>query len=208
MNCFDRYRPKSRLWTAGAESAIQITFLVCPHFTVITFYHRMRNLFWWSFTIDALVKSHPSQNDLINESRIYGGCKLTFMNFFNFWLCSSRYKKDFLTPLSKLSQASLVKIFHFSDEWKVVSMAPPWGGHKSWGIYSDILAMASRLNTLYELVDMYNHLDTLESLQQFWGISDTFDVFMTSSMSDLYVILQFFAKASVIKCVETHDFQM
>ena len=39
----------------------------------------------------------------------------------------------------------------------------------------------------------YTHLDTLESVKMFRGISDTFDVFMTSSMPDLSVILQFLA---------------
>ena len=34
-----------------------------------------------------------------------------FTNFFDFWLCVSRWEKYFLTVLSKLSQASLVKIF-------------------------------------------------------------------------------------------------
>ena len=36
--------------------------------------------------------------------------------------------RTFLQVLSKLSQASLVKMFHFSDEWKVVSVAPQRGG--------------------------------------------------------------------------------
>ena len=53
---------------------------------------------------------------------------------------------------------------------------------------------------------MYTHLDKFESLKKFWGISDIFDLFMTSSMWDFYVILQFLATASDIKCVETHDF--
>ena len=37
-----------------------------------------------------------------------------------------RYEKYFLKELSKLSQASMVRIFYLSDssEWKVVSMAP------------------------------------------------------------------------------------
>ena len=37
---------------------------------------------------------------------------------------SLRYEKDYLPVLSKLSQASMVKIFHFSAEWKMVSVAP------------------------------------------------------------------------------------
>ena len=51
-----------------------------------------------------------------------------FTIFFDFRLRSLRYEKDFLPVLSKLSQASMVKIFHFSDEWKVVSVAPQRGG--------------------------------------------------------------------------------
>ena len=40
-------------------------------------------------------------------------------------------------------------------------------------------------------LDIYNPLDTLESVEKFWGISDIFDVFMTSSMSNIYVICSF-----------------
>ena len=53
-----------------------------------------------------------------------GGCTPPFTIFLDFRLRSLRYEKDFLPVLSKLSQASMVKIFHFSDEWKVVSVAP------------------------------------------------------------------------------------
>ena len=58
----------------------------------------------------------------------------------------------------------MVKIFHFSDEWKVVSVAPQREGvtprgvytpHKSRGVFSDILATAIRLNTLYGLETLY-----------------------------------------------------
>ena len=55
---------------------------------------------------------------------------------------------------------------------------------------------------------MYNYLDMVESLKRFQGLSDIFDIFMTSSMSDLFVILQFLATGSVIKCVETLDFHI
>ena len=55
------------------------------------------------------------------------GVYTPFTNFFDFRLRSLRYEKDFLPVLSKLSWASMVKIFHFSDEWKVVSMAPQRG---------------------------------------------------------------------------------
>ena len=57
-------------------------------------------------------------------------------------------------------------------------------------------------------LDMHNSLDTLESFKKFGGISDIFDVFMTSSMSDFFVILQFLATASVMKFVETLDFHI
>ena len=55
---------------------------------------------------------------------------------------------------------------------------------------------------------MYNPLDTLESFKKFRGISDIFDVFMRSSMSNFFVILQFLATVSVIKSVETLDFHI
>ena len=64
--------------------------------------------------------------------------------------------------------------------------------HKFWGVF----------------LDMYNYLDTLELVRKFWGISNIFDVFMTSLMSDFLVILQFLATASVIKFVETLDFHI
>ena len=54
-------------------------------------------------------------------------------------------------------------------------------------------------------LDMHNHLEALESLKKFSDISHIFDVFMTYSMSAFYIILQFLATASVIKCVETFD---
>ena len=57
-------------------------------------------------------------------------------------------------------------------------------------------------------LDMFNHLDMLEFFKKFWGIFDIFDVFMTSSMSQFFVILQFLATASVIKFVETLDFHI
>ena len=57
-------------------------------------------------------------------------------------------------------------------------------------------------------LDMRNHLDTLESPKKFSGIPDIFDVFMTLSMSDVFVILQFLATTSVMKFVETFDFQI
>ena len=66
------------------------------------------------------------------------GFMIPFTIFFDFRLRSLRNEKDFLPVLSKLSQASMVKMFHFSDEWKMVSMAPQRGvytPHKSRGIF-------------------------------------------------------------------------
>ena len=77
--------------------------------------------------------------------------------------------------------------------------------HESWGVFSDTVAIASKLYTLHELETWY---DKVESLKKFWGISDISDVFMTLSMSDFYVILPFFATASVKKIVETLDFHI
>ena len=76
---------------------------------------------------------------LMGEGFMGGMYTPPFTIFFDFRLRSLRYEKDFLPVLSKLSQASLVKIFHFSDEWKVVSVAPQRGGctppHKSRGVF-------------------------------------------------------------------------
>ena len=56
-------------------------------------------------------------------------------------------EKDFLQVLSNLSQTSLLKLL----ERKVVSVAP----QISRGVFSDILATASRLNTLYGIGTLY-----------------------------------------------------
>ena len=65
---------------------------------------------------------------LMGEGFMGGGVHPPFTIFFDFQLRSLRYEKDFLSVLSKLSRASMVKIFHFSDEWKVVSVALQRGG--------------------------------------------------------------------------------
>ena len=72
--------------------------------------------------------------------------------------------------------------------------------------FSDILATASRLSTLYGLETL--HVQSSRHLgitQQVLGISEIFDVFMTSLVLDFFVILQFLATASDIKCFETLD---
>ena len=90
-------------------------------------------------------KTHYS---VFNGRRIYGGgVHPPFTIFFDFRLRSLRYEKDFLQVLSKLSQASMFRIFHFPDKWKVVSVAPKredvlvlWATrplrHKTWIIAS------------------------------------------------------------------------
>ena len=60
-------------------------------------------------------------------------------------------------------------------------------------------------------LNIYNPLDKLELFKKFGGISDIFDVFMTSSMDfslDVFVVMQFLATASVMKFVETLDFHI
>ena len=90
-------------------------------------------------------------------------------------------------------------IFQMSERWFL------WQP-KGVCVFVCVCAIASRLNTLDLKLDMCNYLWTSESLKKFRGISDIFDVFMTSLMSDFYVNLQFLATASVIKCVETFEF--
>ena len=66
---------------------------------------------------------------------------MNFTNFFDFWLRSSRYKRYFLPVLSGICGEN------FSDEWKVVPVAPQRGDvhpDKSRGVLSDILVTASR----------------------------------------------------------------
>ena len=55
---------------------------------------------------------------------------------------------------------------------------------------------------------MYHDRGTFESFKKFCGISDIDDVSMTPSMSDFYVVLPYFATASVIKVIETFDFHI
>ena len=87
-----------------------------------------------SMDVDGLIlitfQNHAKMTIPFNGRRIYAPspCTPPFTIFFDFRLRSLRYEKDFLQVLSKLSQASMVKIFHFSDEWKVVSVAPQRGG--------------------------------------------------------------------------------
>ena len=73
-----------------------------------------------------LVQFQP--HSLMGEGFMGGCTPPPFPIIFDFRLRSLRYEKDFLPVLSKLSQASMVKIFHFSDERKVISVAPQRGG--------------------------------------------------------------------------------
>ena len=78
----------------------------------------------------------------------------------------------------------------------MVSLAPQRGRcttpHKSKGVFSDILTTASRTNTLYGLETRYiqssRHVGIIKKVLR---LIRHFDVFMTSSMSDFYVNLQF-----------------
>ena len=79
-----------------------------------------------------------------------------FTNFFDLWLRSSRSENDVLQVLSISYQTYLVRIFEMSGWWFLWHpkgrCTPP---HKSWGVFSDILATASRLNTLYRRETWY-----------------------------------------------------
>ena len=67
----------------------------------------------------------------------------------------------------------MVQIFHLSDEWKVVSVAPQRGGGCTPPInlevfFTHILATATRLNASYGLETLHaQSSDTLESLKKF-----------------------------------------
>ena len=75
----------------------------------------------------------------------------------------------------------------------------PW--HPKGGVHPPINLEAFLKEILAKALKlcMYNHLDMLESSEKFCGISDIFDVFVTSSMSDFFVILQFLAAAKCHK---------
>ena len=122
----------------------------------------------------------------------------------HFWFLTSFFKiqKDFLTELSKLFQASLFQNFYFSDEWKVVSWHPKGGctpSIKSLGVFSDILATASKLNTLYELETFHIHSSRhVIYIEKVLRHIQHFVVLMTSSILGFYIVLQFLATASDI----------
>ena len=114
-----------------------------------------------------------------------------------FWFLASfsKKRKGFLPVLSKLSQASLFKIFQMRRRWFPCTPPPL----KSWGSFVrdiDYSKHVKRFVWTWTLTHTH-HLGTLESWIKFCGISDIFDVFMTSSMSDVDIILQFLAIASV-----------
>ena len=98
---------------------------------------------------------------------------------------TSRFEKDVLQVLSKLYQTYLVTIFEMSGWWFLWHpkgrCTPP---HKSWGVFSDILATASRLNTLYGLETLHAQLSrhveitqkVLRHIRHFWRIYDVINV--------------------------------
>ena len=67
------------------------------------------------------------KEEALNGRVIYGGVHPLYDFLF---ICDFVHEKDFLQVLSKLSQASIVKVFHFSDEWKVVPWNPVHQGSK------------------------------------------------------------------------------
>ena len=92
----------------------------------------------------------------------------------------SRYKKDFLPVPSKLSQASVVRIFYFSDKWKAVSVAPKEGCTpppiNPEVFFSDILATASGLSLCMDLkFNMCNKVKQIYHCKSF----DAYPTFLT-----------------------------
>ena len=70
------------------------------------------------------------------------------------------------------------------------------------------LRMISKEKYVRSYVQSRPWVDTLDSSNKFWGLSNIFYVFVTSAMSDSYGILQFLATASDGKCIETLYFDI
>ena len=117
-----------------------------------------------------------------------GDVHSSFSIFLDFWLRSSRHEKDFLPELSKLSQKSMAKIFIFQMSRRWFSWQPKGGmvytPPKSRGVFSDILATANRLNTMYGLQTWYAKSSrqveitqkVLRHIRHFWRIYDVINV--------------------------------
>ena len=71
----------------------------------------------------TVMSAEQFKRRLMGKGFMWGGDVTPFTNFFDFCLRSSRYDNKYLPMLSKLSQASLVKIFQISGGW--VSWHPP-----------------------------------------------------------------------------------
>ena len=128
-----------RLNVFSPFSWFEITVMpsILSQITVVpsTFFMKLRifvSVVWFHHRIPC--KIYLDHRSLLMEEGFMG----PLYDLFDFRLRSLRYEKDFLSVLS-LSQASMVKIFHYSDEWKVVSVAPQRGGctppHKSRGVF-------------------------------------------------------------------------
>ena len=128
-------------------------------------------------------------------------------NFFGSCLSSLRYERHFCKCYQYYLKRYPNKSFCFCDELKVSSVAPQRvGGCTSPHIlecFSYIMAMERELDTLHRLF-IYTHLHTLTCCKRSQGISRSFDVFMTSSMSYFYIILcilHVLSKANILYCV-------
>ena len=118
------------------------------NFTERARYNLEMILYYWKqyiFILKHPPVMHPSTfygplgglwNSILMGEGYMRGVYTPFTIFYNSY--SSRNEKDFLLVLLKLSQASIVKIFHFSDEQKVVSVVPKRGctpPHKSRSVF-------------------------------------------------------------------------
>ena len=104
----------------------------------------------------------------MGEGFFGGGAVLPLCDFFWFLISFFKIRKWLLSVSLKLSQASLVEKFPFfpfpffrlveggfrgNPKGDVPKGVPTQ--HKSWGVFSDILATASRFNSLYGLEAWY-----------------------------------------------------
>ena len=135
---------------------------------------------YFSYLEDRSQKSKK----FINGKKIYRGYTPPSKNFFISEFVLQDQKKIFCQRHQNYLRRLCLKFFIFQMRVSWFSYHPRGGGctpHKSWGVFAYILAKASSLNTLYGLETWYlqssRHVKIIQTVS---GISDIFDVFMTS----------------------------
>ena len=131
------------------------------------------------------------------EEIFIGGCTPPFTSFLDFWLRSLKMGKIFFANV--ITIISGIYFWNCSRFRWVEFDFRGTPNFKSWGVFQTFWPRQVGWTRCIDLnFDMYSILETLESSKMFWGISDIFDVSMTSPMSDFHVILPFFVTVSVI----------